>query len=184
MANIPFAPILLLSMPQMVDPNFSRAVVLLCEYTEKGAFGFIVNCPMDEPASTLVKTDPSIKIDPDARLWIGGPAQQESTWVLMSESQGPNDEPKEISPGVLFSVSEELTLQLLQSPPSSKARVLVGCAGWGPGQLDQELAASGWLMLKVDSQLIFEVPPEKMWEVAIRRLGKNPLSFQMSSGVH
>lgn len=184
MLNSPSAPVLLLSMPQMVDPDFSRAVVLLCEYTEKGAFGFIVNRPMDEPASTLVKTDPSIKFDPNTRLWIGGPAQQESTWVLMSESQDPNDESKEIFPGVLLSVSEELTLQLLQSPPSSKARVLVGCAGWGPGQLDQELAASGWLMLKVDSSLIFGVPPEKMWEVAIRRLGKNSLSFQMSSGVH
>ena len=102
----------------------------------------------------------------------------------MSESQDPNDEPKEIFPGVLLSVSEELTLQLLQSPPSSKARVLVGCAGWGPGQLDQELAASGWLMLKVDPELIFGVPPEQMWELAIRRLGKSPLSFQISPGVH
>lgn len=184
MTNIPTAPVLLLSMPQMVDPNFSRAVVLLCEYTDEGAFGFIVNRPMDEPASTLVKTEPSIKINPKARLWIGGPAQQESTWVLMSESQDPNDEPKEIFPGVLLSVSEELTLQLLQSPPSSKARVLVGCAGWGPGQLDQELAASGWLMLKVDPELIFGVPPEQMWELAIRRLGKSPLSFQISPGVH
>jgi putative transcriptional regulator len=75
-------------------------------------------------------------------------------------------------------------LELLQSPPSSKTRVMVGYAGWGPGQLDHELAASAWLTLDVDSQLIFGVPAEKMWETAIRRLGTDPSALQTSSGVH
>jgi putative transcriptional regulator len=178
------APILLLSMPQMNDPNFAHTVVLLCDYTERGAFGLVVNRQMTEPAHTLIKTEPPVDVDPEVRLWIGGPVEPQRTWVLMSEPQGPDDEQREIAPGLLLSVSKELTLQMLQSPPSTKARVIVGYAGWGPGQLDQELAASGWLMTPVDPQLIFGVPPEQMWETAIRRLGADPSMLQTSSGVH
>ena len=176
------APILLVSMPQMMDPNFARTVVLLCDYTEEGAFGLVVNRPMNEPAWQMVKTEPPIRVDPDLKLWMGGPVDTQRTWVLMTEAQGPDEEQREICPGVLLSVSHELTLQLLQTPPSSRARVLVGYAGWGPGQLDKELAASAWLTTTVDPKLIFGVPPEEMWEAAIRRLGADPSAFQTSSG--
>lgn len=178
------APILLLSMPQMADPNFAKTVVLLCDYTDQGAFGFVVNRQMTEPAWQLIKTEPSVRIDPDVRLWIGGPVDLQRTWVLMAEAQGPEDEQRAVAPGVLLSVSHELTLRLLQAPPTSRARVLVGYAGWGPGQLDKELAASAWLTTPVDPGLIFGVPPEEMWETAIRRLGAEPSALQTSPGVH
>ena len=176
------APILLLSMPQMADPNFAQTVVLLCDYTDEGAFGLVVNRQMDEPAWTLVKTEPPVRVDPDLRLWIGGPVDPQRTWVLMSEAQGPDDEQREICPGVLLSVSKELTLDLLQAPPSTRARVVVGYAGWGPGQLDHEIAASAWLTMDVDPTLIFGVPPDQMWEAAIRRLGADPSALQSASG--
>src|SRR5215813_8035808 len=176
------APIFLLSMPQMADPNFARTVVLLCDYTDEGAFGLVVNRPMEEPAWTLIKTEPPIRVDPDLRLWVGGPVDPQRTWVLMSEAQGPDEEQREICPGVLLSVSKELTLELLKAPPSARSRVLVGYAGWGPGQLDHEIAASSWLTMDVDPKLIFGVPPEQMWEAAIRRLGVDPLALQSTSG--
>ena len=113
------APLLLLSMPQMADPNFSRAVVLLCDYTAEGAFGLVVNRQMTEPAWTMVKTEPPIAVDRDLRLWHGGPVDPQKTWVLMAESHGPEDEQREICPGVLLSVSHALTMQLLQTPPTS-----------------------------------------------------------------
>ena len=178
------APILLVSMPQMADPNFARTVILLCDYTEEGAFGLVVNRPMDEPAWQLVKTDPPVRVDPSLVLWIGGPVDPQRTWVLMAEAQSPDEEQREICPGVLLSSSQELALQLLQTPPSSRARVIVGYAGWGPGQLDKELATSSWLTTGVDPGLIFGVPAEQMWETAIRRLGADPAALQTSSGVH
>jgi putative transcriptional regulator len=176
------APILLLSMPQMADPNFAKTVVLLCDYTDEGAFGLIVNRRMDEPAWTVVKTDPPVRVDPDLKLWVGGPVDPTRTWVLMSEAQGPDDEQREICPGLLLSASKDLTLQLLQTPPSSRARVLVGYAGWEPGQLDHEIAASAWLTIEVDPALIFNVPADKMWETALRRLGADPATLQITSG--
>lgn len=179
------APLLLLSMPQMADPNFARTVILLCDYTEEGAFGLVVNRRMREPASKLVKTQPSVTVDPDMRLWIGGPVDPQRTWLLMSDALGPDDEQREICPGVVLSVSHELMLQLLQSPPtSSQARVLVGYAAWGPGQLEDEIAESSWLTMDVDPSLIFNTPPDQMWEIALRRLGTDPAKLQTSSGVH
>ena len=178
------APILLLSMPQMTDPNFARTVVLLCDYTNQGAFGLVVNRQMTEPAYTLIKTDPPVKVDPNVRLWVGGPVEPQRTWVLMSEPQGPDDEQREIAPGVLLSFSRDLTLQMLQEPPSGKARVLIGYAGWGPGQLDDELAQSSWLLTTVDLDLVFDVDAHAMWETAIRRMGADPSMLTTSHGVH
>lgn len=178
------SPILLLSMPQMADPNFAKAVVLLCDYTDQGAFGIVVNRRMEEPAWTVVKTEPPIRVDPQLHLWIGGPVEPERTWLLMSDAQGPDDEQRQVCPGVVLSVSHELTLHVLQSPPSNGARVVVGYAGWGPGQLDKEIAASAWLTTEVDPALIFGVPPDQMWETALRRLGADPAGLQMSPGVH
>jgi len=178
------SPILLLSMPQMADPNFARTVILLCDYTDRGAFGLVVNRQMSEPAWTMIKTEPPVRVDPQLRLWVGGPVEPQRTWVLMGDAQGPEEEQREICPGVLLSVSHELTLQLLQAPPTAASRVLIGYAGWGPGQLDKELAASSWLTLEVDPKLIFGVEPDQMWETAIRRLGTDPSALQTSSGVH
>src|SRR5215216_1973998 len=148
------APLLLLSMPQMADPNFARAVVLLCDYTDQGAFGLVVNRQMNEPAWTVVKTEPPVAVDRGVRLWIGGPVDPQRTWVLMAEAQGPESDQREICPGLVLSDSLPLTLELLQAP-SSRARVIIGYAGWGPGQLDGEIAASAWLTMDVDPALIF-----------------------------
>lgn len=178
------SPILLLSMPQMADPNFAQAVVLLCDYTDQGAFGLVVNRRMEEPAWTVVRTEPPIRVDPQLHLWIGGPVEPQRTWLLMSDAEGPDEEQRQVCPGLVLSVSHELTLQVLQSPPSNRARVVVGYAGWGPGQLDKEIASSAWLTTDVDPTLIFSVPPHQMWEMALRRLGADPAGLQISPGVH
>src|SRR5688572_25550244 len=96
------APLLLLSMPQMPDPNFAKAVVLICEYTEQGAFGLVVNRPMSEPAWTLIRTEPAVRVDPNLRLWIGGPVDPQRTWVLTSTADVTDDEQKEICDGVVL----------------------------------------------------------------------------------
>ena len=128
---------LLVSMPQMNDPNFAKTVILLCDYTTDGAFGLVVNRQMTDPAWTLVKPETPVHVDPSVHLWIGGPVDQQRTWVLMSEAQGPEEDQREICPGVLLSASQALTLQLLQSPPTNKVRVIAGYSGWGAGQLEQ-----------------------------------------------
>ncbi len=78
----------------------------------------------------------------------------------------------------------DLIRHALKSSPDPQMRLVIGYAGWGPGQLDDELAASAWLMAPVKSDLVFDTPLERMWETAIRRLGADPSALQTSSGVH
>ncbi|MBP1606251.1 MAG: hypothetical protein H6Q08_1625, partial [Acidobacteria bacterium] len=88
-----------------------------------------------------------------------------------------------VADGVYLSTSPDLLRQLIETG-SDRTRVLTGYAGWGPGQLDEELAASAWLTSDVEADLIFDTPAERMWEEAIRRLGADPALLQVGHGVH
>jgi putative transcriptional regulator len=178
----PFRPALLLSMPQLVDPNFARTVVLLCDFTPDGAFGLVVNRPTDLPANTMVRLEPPIDGGNDLRLWIGGPVEPQRGWMLLGEE--PDAEYKTISDGLYLSTSPSILRQVLEARPAPRARVLAGYAGWGPGQLDEELAQSAWLMSDIALDLIFDIDASVMWETAIRRLGADPSTLTTSHGVH
>jgi putative transcriptional regulator len=177
-----FRPALLLSMPQLQDPNFARTVVLLCDYTPDGAFGLVINRPTEMAATTMVRLEPPIDGGNDMRLWIGGPVEPQRGWMLLGEQ--PETEFKTIREGLYLSTSPVLLRQLLEAQPAPRARVLAGYAGWGPGQLDEELAQSAWLMGDVDLDLVFDIDPSSMWETAIRRLGADPSTLTTSHGVH
>lgn len=178
----PFRAALLLSMPQMVDPNFARTVVLLCEYSPDGAFGLVLNRPTDMPATAMVRLDPPIIGGNELPLWIGGPVEPQRGWVLLADE--PDTEFKSIREGLYLSTSQDVLREVLAARPAPRARVLAGYAGWGPGQLDEELAQSAWLMGDVDLDIVFDLPADVMWETAIRRIGADPSALTTSHGVH
>ena len=179
----PFRPTLLLSMPQLQDPNFARTVVLLCDFVPEGAFGLVLNRPTAMAASTMVKLEPPVVGGNDLPLCIGGPVEPERGWILLGEAPE-EEEYRTIRDGLYLSTSPSLLRHILESPSPQRARVLAGYAGWGPGQLDEELAQSAWLMSDVELDLVFDVPTSLMWETAIRRLGADPSALQTSHGVH
>jgi putative transcriptional regulator len=177
-----FRPALLLSMPQLVDPNFARTVVLLCDYTPDGAFGLVVNRPTDLPANSMVRLEPPVGVGNDLRLWIGGPVEPQRGWMLLG--QEPRAEYKTIRDGLYLSTSPIVLREILETRPAPRARVLAGYAGWGPGQLDEELAQSAWLMSEIELDLIFDIEAGAIWETAIRRLGADPSTLTTSRGIH
>src|SRR5512145_1313670 len=85
------APALLLSMPQLVDPNFARTVVLLCEHASEGAFGLIVNRPSDITAAEAVRLEPAVKDANDLPLLIGGPVEPQRGWILTAHPPDDGD---------------------------------------------------------------------------------------------
>jgi putative transcriptional regulator len=180
------APALLLSMPQLIDPNFNRTVVLLCKHNEDGAFGLVVNRPLATTGRVVVQLDPPVSTEQELQVWIGGPVEPERSWILVGEEPDPSEVVgvKPIAEGIYLSTSPDLLRRLLEPPPPRYARLVVGYSGWGPGQLEAELEASAWLISDVDRGLVFDTPPEQMWERAIRRLGADPAALQMSRGVH
>ena len=179
----PFRTALLLSMPQLQDPNFARTVVLLCEFTPEGAFGLVINRPTEMAASTMVRLEPPIVGGNTMPLWVGGPVEPERGWILLGDEPTGN-EFKLIRDGLYLSTSVGLLRDVLEATPAPRARVLAGYAGWGPGQLDEELAQSAWLLGDVDLDIVFDTPADVMWETAIRRMGADPSALTTSHGVH
>jgi putative transcriptional regulator len=178
-----FRPTLLLSMPQLQDPNFARTVILLCDYLPEGAFGLVLNRPTGAAASGMVRLEPPVENGNALPLHTGGPVEPDRGWILTSE-EPVGAEHRVIVPGLFLSTSPVLLRQVLEVRPAPRALVLAGYAGWGPGQLDEELSQSAWLMCDVDLDLVFDTDPATMWETGIRRLGADPSALQMSHGVH
>ncbi len=177
------APALLLSMPQLMDPNFRRTVILLCEYSDDGAWGLILNRPTGKTAASVVQFTPSLKGDSGIEIWMGGPVEPQRGALLLPE-EPLGEDAFEVSPGVYVSASADLLRKLIEGPPVAKARLLMGYAGWGAQQLDHELTESSWLISDVAPAIIFDTKPAEMWEAAIRRLGVDPAALQASSGIH
>ena len=180
------APSLLLSMPQLIDPNFNRTVVLLCKHNEEGALGLVVNRPLITTGRVTVNLDPPVSTDRELQVWIGGPVEPQRTWILVGQEPDAHEalSGMRIADKLYLSTSPDLQLRLLEPVPPSLARLIVGYSGWGPGQLEAELQASAWLITDVDRDLVFGTPADLMWETAIRRLGADPAALQMSRGVH
>lgn len=183
------APGLLLAMPQLVDPNFTRAVVLMIEHNDDGSFGLVINQPSDMEAATLLG---AMDIDwggrDDARVWSGGPVQPTSGWVLHGDADldDDDDEPGTtvtLLPGVSLSTSPTKLRALAEDPPAH-VRMLLGYSGWGPGQLASEMARGSWLHADATPQLIFDTPAEDMWAAALRSLGVDPETIVQGRGIH
>jgi putative transcriptional regulator len=185
MAEKSLAPTLLLAMPQMQDPNFARSVVLLCRQEEDGALGLIVNRPTETLVSNVVQLDSPPAEESKMAVWVGGPVEPERGWLLLGFDPGSPDA-LTIGEGLYLSASADVLRALMETgeTPEKHGRFLLGYAGWSGGQLENELAQSAWLTADVSRKLIFDTPPEQMWETAIRSLGIDPFALQMGGGVH
>jgi len=172
------APALLLSMPQLVDANFSKAVVLLCKHTDEGAFGLIVNRPLVTTGRVVVSVDPPMAAERELQVWLGGPVETERSCMLVGgDPEQDSYTGMRIGEGLYLSTSPDLLRRLLEPNPPPTVRLMVGYSGWRPGQLESELQDSAWIISDVDRELIFDVEPDLMWERAMRRIGADPTAL-------
>jgi putative transcriptional regulator len=135
------APSLLLSMPQLDDPNFTRSVVLAQQHDADGAFGLVLNRPITTTARIVPQADPELATEQEVDVWIGGPVEPERSWILLSDSTL-DEKAIRVCDGIYLSTSARVLEGVLQTPDQSRARLIAGYAGWGPGQLDEEVVAS------------------------------------------
>jgi putative transcriptional regulator len=173
-------------MPQLLDPNFARSVVLMVHHDESGAFGVVLNRPTDLSAPSLCATlDIEWRGDPEDAVDWGGPVQPQTGWVLFEDAEGrvASEQVKEIDGGICFAGSIDVLRQVASDPPE-RLRLLLGYAGWGPGQLESELAEGAWLIAPVSRQVVFDVAAPGMWEHVVRSLGIEPATLVPTRGVH
>jgi len=180
------APGLLLAMPQLSDPNFSRAVVLMIEHSPQGSFGLVINHPSPITAAELLESlQMSWRGDTAAVVWAGGPVSPSTGWVL-HEPVGvaqPGQGTIAITSSISLSTSPDRLRAIANQPPRN-IRLLLGYSGWGPGQLEGEMARGAWLHANADPKIVFDTPAEDIWSSAMRSLGVSPESLFVGRGVN
>jgi len=181
------APGLLLAMPQLADPNFTRAVILMIEHGDHGSFGLVINHPSQIKATELLDSlEMTWHGEDSAVVWAGGPVQPSTGWVLhepVGIAQAGAGGTIEITSSISLSTSPD-RLRAIASQPPRKIRLLLGYSGWGPGQLATEMARGAWLHTSADPNLVFDTPPDEIWDTAMRSLGINPRDLFVGRGIN
>jgi putative transcriptional regulator len=161
---------LLIANPFLKDPNFSRTVIFLCEHSDEGSFGFILNKRFPRSLSELL---PETNIN-DMPVYQGGPVQKETLHFL---HQYPNliSGGQEVLSDIYWGGNFESLLINLRNNDLNKARIrfFIGYSGWSEGQLNDEMKEESWLTVKATRKLIFETEPEDIWKNSLKQLGGN-----------
>lgn len=175
---------LLIAMPNLEDPNFSRTVVCICEHTPEGAVGIVVNRP--HPYLTEKDIFEELKIDTLAGkaavpVHTGGPVLTGEIFVLHGRPFGWKG-CLMVTPTLAMSNTIDIVTEIAKGTGPESYLLSLGCAGWGPGQLDAEILENVWLTCAVWDAIVFDVKNEDRWEAALRKMGIDPLLLSAAAG--
>ena len=176
-------PMFLIAIPQLGDPNFVRSVVLVLHHGGDGALGLVVNHPLEQltlgtfaseqhmPCHSRVKNTP---------VFRGGPVEPTRGWIL--HENGDLSEKQDVLPGLCVSGSMESLTHLLAE--GRELRLLLGYAGWGPGQLEHEMQQGSWLTVEADPKHVLRTPASDCWSAVLREMGVDPTRLAIGTGIH
>jgi putative transcriptional regulator len=183
------APSLLLAMPDLADTNFRRSVVLLVHHDEEGTIGFVLNRTTDVTARDLCESLP----EPLQLEWCGasghpvnwgGPVAENTGWIVTGDGALAGlPGSTEFAERLHFTSSVEGLRRVAARPPQ-RLRLFLGYSGWGPGQLEGELARGSWVVAPLSTEAVFEVSPDALWDHAWGLLGVDPATVISTPGVH
>ena len=160
---------LLLSEPFLADTNFERSVVLICEHTDEGALGFVLNKPSLLTLADVVEEAAGFK----QLLYTGGPVQQ-NTLHFVHRTASLREGSDNLGETLYWGGDFELLLSLINTRQlsSEDIRFFAGYSGWAPGQLAAELAEDAWIVYKQATiEQVFDIPPEQLWREVLRTMG-------------
>ena len=178
----------LIAMPGMLDETFSGAVVDLCEHSEKGALGLMINKPVDIRLSSLFeKVDLSLQDNElgNQPVFFGGPVQTERGFVLhdpRADGAPPFNSTLSVPGGLEMTTSKDVLEALAHGKGPRRVLVTLGYSGWAPGQLEDELSRNGWLNVAAVPEIIFDTPVEQRYERALALLGIDPRMLSQEAG--
>nr|WP_199900247.1 YqgE/AlgH family protein [Herbaspirillum sp. B39] len=182
----------LIAMPSMLDPIFGGTVVYLCEHNHNGALGVVINKPTDMTMDVLFdRINLKLEIRPDTPdampelyrrpVMFGGPVQVERGFVLHSTSEKYSST-LQVTDEVALTTSKDVLEAVAHGDGPERVLVTLGCSGWSPGQLEGEIGRNGWLTVKADPAIIFELPVEQRFTAALALLGIDPVMLSGDAG--
>jgi putative transcriptional regulator len=169
----PLANRLLIALPALADPHFARSVTLVCQHDDEGAMGVVVNRASEYTLGDVFQQMGIDSDDADLRgrvVLSGGPVHPERGFVLHDGGDG-WDSTMPISESLFVTTSRDILEAMAGGSGPANAIVALGCAGWGAGQLEQELTEDSWLSVPVEPGLIFDTPLAARWQAAAGTIG-------------
>ncbi len=163
----------LIAMPAMKDPNFEQTVTYICQHSDEGALGIVINRIIDLTVGDVLdqmKIDRAISVKLDARVYYGGPVQMDRGFILHEEI-GDWDSTLKVSDQTALTTSRDILEAMARNAGPDRALLALGYAGWGEGQLEREITENAWLHLPADNELMFSTPVHQRWEEAAALLG-------------
>jgi putative transcriptional regulator len=184
-------PYILAALPQLEDDEFARAVILVIQHDDEGAFGFLLNKPFvnqDEVSTQLVAeiqdSEGATLLEFEEPLFKGGPLKDEMVFMIHASPEL-GDEEGEISEGLWVTADTQVFQDLLtRSDSEVKHSFFLGCTSWDDAQLDDEIRNGAWIMIPFDPKHLFQTPPEdsaewseEMWKEVLRSAGVDPFTL-------
>lgn len=163
----------LIAMPQMGDPNFAQTVTYICEHNDEGAMGIVINRPIEITLGDILEhldimpDTPAIK---EQAVHFGGPVSLERGFVLHTP-QGPWDSTMNLPDDIGLTTSRDILQAIGHGAGPAKRFIALGFAGWGAGQLEQEMLDNAWLSTPASAGILFDLPIEQRWQAAATQLG-------------
>ncbi|WP_374247797.1 YqgE/AlgH family protein [Thermomonas sp.] len=175
---------LLIALPSLRDPNFERSVTLICQHDDDGAMGVVVNRPSEYTIGEVLQ-QMGVASDNEtlkAQLVLhGGPVHPERGFVL-HEGDRPWESSLEVGEGLYLTTSRDVLEAMARGEGPQQALVTLGCAGWGAGQLEQELVDDSWLLVPGRRDVLFQLPLSQRWQAAAGSIGVDLLNHASHSG--
>ena len=168
----------------MMDPNFHQTVTYICEHSDLGALGLVINRPLDMGLGEVLErlsldsSDEALRTQPVLR---GGPVQTERGFVL-HESTREWEATMPVGESIYVTTSQDILSSLAAGNGPERALIVLGYAGWGAGQLEAEIRENAWLSVPADPRIVFETPFEQRWEEAARKLGVDLTTISPQAG--
>ncbi len=176
---------LLIAMPDMADPRFAKSVIYICAHSDEGAMGLIVNKPQLQISFTDLLDQmqlPHGTATPDIRVHTGGPVETARGFVLHSTEYTSGQGTLEVGGGISMTATMDVLEDIAAGRGPAQAMLALGYAGWGPGQLEQEILQNGWLTCDPRDDIIFGRTNGDKWSSALKSLGIDPLLLSATAG--
>jgi putative transcriptional regulator len=172
-------------MPGMGDPRFAAALIVLCAHGPQGSMGLIVNRPAGGLRLGGLMKRIGLKARPHIASWpvhVGGPVEPERGFVLHGPDYDAGAGSLTVDGRFSMTATRDVLQALAGGSGPARALVALGYAGWGPGQLDSEIARNGWLTSAAEPDLIFDGDDAGKWTRALRAMGVDPLTLSSMAG--
>ena len=176
---------LLIAMPGMSDPRFEKSVVYMCDHSDDGAMGLIINKPI--PDLTLVDLLKQLSISgledrADVPVYFGGPVEVARGFVLHSAGYELEDITLKVDAQFSMTASRDVLRDIADDAGPADMLLALGYAGWGAGQLEDEIQQNGWLSCDATPEVVFNVPSAEKWTAALKLLGVDALMLSATAG--